>query len=973
MRLVSALVGACALVFVLSVTSIAQTTTGSIFGDVTDASGARLPGAVVLISADDTGLTRETATNAEGAYRVGALPPGVYSVSVDLANFQPVTRASLELNVRNELKVDFQLEIGPVTQSITVTAAAPLTQTANHSFETLVSNDLVAELPTKGREYLDLALLTPGTMLDQSSARNPVGTDSISFFGFDESHKAIYVEGVDFNDEVIGGGTNISGGTRTPIGQDAIQEFQVMASGYSPEFGRTGTGVVNLVVKSGSNDLHGSAFYFLQHDAFDKPSFSIVNGVPNQDGDVPPFRNDQYGGTVGGPFANDRAFYFFSLERRTLDADAQITIPDDVRAFVDGLNRGYDTSSIVPRERKQFNGVAKLTFNLGNRHRLDTVYIYDDDNDLNKDIGGSEAADRGFDDLNSSYYATASLTSTIGAGTVNEFRVNRSIQRIARSIRPDTEFLPALIFSSVNIGLDGSAAPQSRDQKNWIVANTTSHQFGNHTLKWGGDINVIDATNDTNEDFNGFYEMSPTFVPLRYQAGFNLQFARGESPDPSFTRVERDMNLYSVFGNDTWRVTPNFTLNLGLRYDLRVLRGDFDGPDAFEQPGFSRSNPEDVWLQVALGEDGALGVQPWRPVPTDTLDLSPRVGFAWDVNGDGTAVVRASYGIYHDRIPSLTLRDALNIYNGLNVQTISIENPDFFPNAPNASDLSREVSFTSVPSPHGDTPYVQQFTAGVQWAWERDTVFSADFTRLLGLNFLITRNVNAPLPLDQTGGQRVCPFGTELSARGYNPCFQMRLGHDQSNRIHANSLTFQMRRRTSERLSFILGYTLGAANEFNVGGFPIIIGVQPADAYNKFGDVNFGASENDVRHRFTGNVVYSFPYDINVAAIVTANSAPPYNQTLGVDANLDFKRDDRPAGVKPNSLRGEAFFNTDLRVSKRFFFDDVKNVEVLWEMFNLFNTANLVNFNGALNSGSYGQGRAALAPFRAQLGIRFAF
>jgi hypothetical protein len=433
------------------------------------------------------------------------------------------------------------------------------------------------------------------------------------------------------------------------------------------------------------------------------------------------------------------------------------------------------------------------------------------------------------------------------------------------------------------------------------------------------------------------------------------------------------MDLYSGFANDTWRVTSNFTLNLGMRYDLRVLRGDFDGPDAFEQPGFSRTNPEDVWLEVAMGEAGSLGVEPWRPVPTDKLDLSPRVGFAWDLNGDGTAVVRASYGIYHDRVPSLTLRDAVNNYNGLNVQTISVENPGFFPNAPNADDFPGQVNFASVPSPDANTPYVQQITAGVQWAFERDTVFSADFTRLLGLNFVIVRNVNSPLPLDQTGGQRVCPFGQELSARGFDPCFQMRLGHDQSNRIHANSLTFQMRRRSSERLTFILGYTIGAVSEFNVGGFPIIIGVQPADAHNKHGDVHFGAAENDVRHRFTGSVVYEFPYDINVAAIVTANSAPPYNQTLGVDANLDFKRDDRPEGVKPNSLRAESFFNTDLRVSKRFFIGEVTNIEVLWEMFNLFNTANLVNYNGALNSPTYGQARSALPPFRAQFGLRFGF
>jgi hypothetical protein len=233
--------------------------------------------------------------------------------------------------------------------------------------------------------------------------------------------------------------------------------------------------------------------------------------------------------------------------------------------------------------------------------------------------------------------------------------------------------------------------------------------------------------------------------------------------------------------------------------------------------------------------------------------------------------------------------------------------------------------------------------------------------------------VNAPLPLSQTGGTRVCPFGEQLAARGFDPCFQMQMGHDLSDRIHVDSLNFQLNKRFSGGYGFLVGYTLGSVDQFNVGGFPIIIGVRPADAYNKHGDVHFGAAENDVRHRLTANLIYELPGGVNVSTIVTANSAPPYNHTTGLDNNLDFVRNDRPAGVRPNSLRGEAYFNTDLRLSKRFFFGDTANVEVLWEMFNLFNTANLVNFNGNQLASSFMQPRSALAPFQAQLGFRLAF
>jgi hypothetical protein len=240
---------------------------------------------------------------------------------------------------------------------------------------------------------------------------------------------------------------------------------------------------------------------------------------------------------------------------------------------------------------------------------------------------------------------------------------------------------------------------------------------------------------------------------------------------------------------------------------------------------------------------------------------------------------------------------------------------------------------------------------------------------MLGLNFQMIRNVNAPLPLDQTGGKRVCPFGDALRAHGLPDCFQMQMQHDMSNRIHLNALTMRLERRMANRVGFLLGYTFGNVTTWSTGTF----GTIPTDSHDKFKPLDFGPSDNDVRHRFTGNVIYELPFRINVAGIVTANSAAPYNHTTGRDDNLDFVINDRPAGVRFNALRGDPFFNTDLRVSKKVSLGATRTAELMWEMFNVLNTVNLTDFNGNAQASTFRQARAALPPFQAQLGVRVSF
>jgi hypothetical protein len=969
-----------AIILIMSAASVldAQSTTGSILGDVTDSSGAVLAGAAIQATNSSTGASRETVTNDVGGYRFAGLPPSNYTLSFQLEGFRPVTAPGIVLPIAGEIKIDMELEVGATTESLTVTAESPLVQTTENSLRTVIDNQRISELPLRNRNFMDLMLLAPGVTLDQSSIRRDAN-DSVSFYGMSETFKSVWLEGVDFNDEVTTGGTNLSPATRTRLGQEAIQEVQVMSSGYSPEFGRSATGAVNVVLKSGGNDVHGSGFYFLRDDSFDKAPFSVSNGVATPISEPPDRKRQQFGGTFGGPIARERAFFFGSFERQLQDTSTEVSIPTEVETFVRSLDMGYNLDRVVPQNRKEINAIGKLDFHFNPSNTLNLTYLYDDNDNFNQDVNSSIAADGGFDDLGSSYFASANLTSVINSRTVNEFRLNRSIQRLFRSAPGKSDlFLPTLFFPSVEIGTSDSV-PQGRVQRNWILSNTTSHDLSNHSLKWGVEMNDVVALVDSNARFNGGYSFSceeitcaEFGIPFRYSAAFNLRFDRGESLDPRVASMNRDVDMYALFFNDAWRVRPNLTFNMGLRYDLRVFEGDLGGPDAFAQPGFSRDNPEDVWLQVVLGEAGSMGVQTWRPAPTDTLDLSPRLGLSWDIRGDGKSVVRASYGIFHDRINTISLRGTVFGYNDLITRAVEVENPNFFPLVPSPTDLPvNTAGRPTIPTPTANTPYTQQSNVGFQYSINPDMAFSADFTHILGLHFAFNRNVNAPLPLDQTGGARVCPLADRLNAAGIsNGCLRMRMGLDMSNRIKINMLTLKLERRFRNRFGFLLGYTLGDTKQFSGATFGA---AQPVDANNKFNPLDFGPTENDVRSRFTANFMYLLPYDLNVSSIITANSGAAYNHTTGLDGNLDFQRNDRPEGVRFNSLRGEGYFQTDFRVSKKFFLDDTKNIELLWEMFNIFNNANLSNYNGNERSSTFRQARAALAPFQAQLGLRFTF
>lgn len=396
---------------------------------------------------------------------------------------------------------------------------------------------------------------------------------------------------------------------------------------------------------------------------------------------------------------------------------------------------------------------------------------------------------------------------------------------------------------------------------------------------------------------------------------------------------------------------------------------------------------------MALGERGALPVRDWRPGVEDALDLSPRFGFSWDLTGKGHAVARASYGVFHDRINTSTLRSRVLSYNGLLTSGTQLDASNAaqraliegsFPNriAPSLLPGGASVGGTpDAPSPRMNTPYTQQSHAGFQYGIKRDLAASVDFVHILGLNYdwgagrSTPWEPNAPLPGATSASQRVCPFARQIVAELGLPataanlrsnsagCLRIQVA-DFTNRLHINSLSFRLEKRLTQDFGFLAGYTLGSARDFDW-----------TSPHIKHGEANFGPTENDVRHRFTGNFIYRLPRNVQLSSILTANSAPPYDITTGNDDNFDFLRNDRPAGVGAWAGRGGNFFRWDLRLTKKFAISEDIRADVMWEMYNVGNRANLVNFNGNQRSSSANQARGVIpsGQFQGQLGLRLVF
>jgi len=914
----------------------AQMTTGAIDGTVVDQSAAALPGAAITVTDEATGRTRTTTSSPQGFFRLDSLPPGAYTVRAELHGFKPGEYRGVVLAGTKVVTVTLSLGIASGAEQVDVLGEAPLVNVTQDQLKTQVDSQMMHDLPISTRRFQDLALLVAGVNLDLAASQGGT-SDPIAFFGFDERNKALYVDGVDLNDELTRGGTVITNAPRNEYSMEVIEDMEVLQNQFSAEVGRAQAGVINIITRSGTNDFHGTAFFLDQSDAFGSKNVFSSGKIP--------FSLKQFGANLGGPIVKDKTHFFLSYERSTQTKVSTISIPPALLPILP------DPRTEIPQDEDHDNVFAKLTHNLSPSNVLNFSYNFNHKIKDGQSAGPNAAANARFSELRSDHLLIARLTSTLGSRATNEIRASYSHTDTNRPVAVNT---PGLVFPSLNVGTP-SNLPQGRMQNNYILKDVYTGQFsgaGEHALRVGAGMNIVRYPTQLNLFQFGRFTFAkdeppgPNNPPILYILGqYNSQYAH------------LDGNYFDGFVQDDWRVTPRLTLNLGLRYDLETFSGSYSGAD---YPPFTNQAQGVQFLLTTL-PGGAHATTIYRSRNTDHGEIQPRIGFNWAATNDGRTSVRGGYGIFYEGG-----QDPISVEGTLaqgRAQTYVAPGKvfpllSFYPNMPPPDLLNRffRISLISqFPGVFVQSAYAHQFTIGAERQLPGDISIAVDYAGIRSRHNPHPANVNHPATpgsgASVLNGQY--PYGAN-----YGP-----VTVDLSDGVvNTDAVMVQIRRQFSRRVGLLIGYTFLKANQDGPSSSPYLLAQ------------DYGPTPNDIRHHLSASIHVRLPWELEVAGIVTASSAFPYNELAGTDVTGDGDpTNDRPPGVTYDSLRGDRYFDADLRVSKNVKFGRRYTIQVIAEAFNLFNTTNYNNYIGTVTSPLFQKPVQAMNPFQAQLGARFSF
>jgi hypothetical protein len=923
------LVSICLLVSLPLVTVAQQNvTSGTLSGRIEDSRGSVVSGANVTATNLETNQQLATTTDGEGRYRFPYLRTGDYDLKVEATGFAAVTK-QLTVLVGQSLELPFKLDVAGVSAQVHVGSTdVPLVETVRSQITETIRPREIQELPLNGRNYLDLALLVPGVSPTNTGSNqrfaetSAVPGQGLSIAGQRNLYNSFIVDGVSANDDAA----DLTG---TYYSEEVIDQFQVVTSGGIAEFGRASGGVVNILTRSGSNDLRGNLYGFFRNQRFDARNPL----APTKD----LLTQAQYGGTVGGPLRHDRTFFFTNFEQTRRNYSAVLTIApaavNSINNRLRAVNYGGPLieTGVVPASFDTTNFFARIDHRINARNQLSARYsLYHIEAVNSRTVGGLNAVSRGTGLNDTDQTVQVSNVTTLSSRTINEARFQYTNSRLSAPI--NDEIGPAVNISGVaNLGT-ATFSPLGRDINLLEAVNNVSTQFDEHSLKLGGGF----LYNRLNILFPGAFQGVYNFTSLNnflngvynnYQQAFGVPEQFQSNPN------------FGVFVQDEWRVRRDLTINAGLRYDVQYL------PD---------------------------------PIETDTNNIAPRLGIVY-APGDRKTVIRASYGLYYDRIPLRATSNALQrdgskylVAQLAPAQTGAPVFPNVLTVQPGS--LTVKPNITRI-DPNIEVSYSQQGNFQIERELPWEAVVSVGYLHVRAKHLILSRNVNVPR----------FPASAGIPNLGRpDPNWGNISRFESSGSSNYDGMVVSFNQRATRWATMRLSYTLSKTID-NAGNFFF------SSPQNSF-DVNDdrGLSDNDQRHRLVLSGTLEAPQQgqshgvarllrgFQFGYIFTYASRLPFNVLLGSDRNFDTNLNDRPVGVARNAGRGFDFASLDLRVSRRFKLTERVDLQLLAEGFNVLNRPNFGVPNNTFGSGvnplpTFGRPTAAFDPRQFQFGMKVSF
>lgn len=989
------------LMLLLALTAFAQdSSTGAIQGVVSDPTGGRIPMATVVIVNSATGLRYTAVTDAEGRFFLDLLPVGDYHARATAPGMSPQVTPGLRVEVGAATRVEFKLSVAGNKETVTVSAQPREVQTDSSVTSTVIEEHEIQELPLNGRQYTNLALLAPGVTEDpRGLTSNSVG--DLAFGGVRGFQSSYLVDGADNNNAFFGQAQGRYGGSYE-FSSEVVQQFRVSSNTYSPELGRAGGAVVNVITKSGSNHFHGTGFDYFRDSAFDAQQPFV--------GSKPKDQQQQFGATFGGPIKKNRVFFFAGYDQNIkhipmivqFDTGASTIIPQAALGPVTPGDYEPNDKSLVfstaaqlskqaglfPAQLFGHTGFAKFDVALSSRNQLSlrvNTSHYSGQNNVFIDPA-SPLTTYGTSDNGEEIVATQSAALSLTSGLTYRW-VNHLKAQFSRDLQQSTSNStdPLTRIYGVIDGLGRSnILPRQTNEHRFHLAETLSWEGGRHSWKFGGDALLTWINNFFPSNFGGEYifsniKVNPfTFAPQI--GGLELTPLRAYAHEVPHYYIQNfgtatthpDTNEYAAFAQDTIRVTHRLALSLGARYDLQT----------FSKKGLL-TNP--LWP-----DSGKVPFQPYN--------FAPRVGLAYSIGKERPVVIRAGYGMFYTRIPQI-YTSAIQSENGLNRNSIFLNNTNFyaqqiFPQYPNPLVNCPQMANSCTPpagleqytesdisafSHNFRTPEVHQASLSIEREISHRFEGGLSYTFVRGQNLIRARDANLPPPADVSypvydsaginllGYDDVASFSTWQMTRSltcpFPPCINPlsrpipQLGSidvfESAASSEYNGLTVSLRRRMSRGLYFRLAYTWAHAED---DGQDALVTGQPATVQNSYApNSEKGPSTTDQRHRLSFSwITEPRPFNRNepflallfnhwtLSGVLTVGSGRPVDARVVGDPNGDDNSsNDRLPGVSRNSFVGPGYATVDMRLARKLMTFDRFQLSLTAEAFNLMNHENL--------------------------------